>query len=78
MKQEEFKKMVPSMGHEPLGGQLTVFKILHLLAVLDLHCCTLAFSRCSEQRLLLAAAHRRLTAAASRAAARGLWARGLQ
>ena len=70
--------MVLSKGHEPLDGQLTIFKNTDLLAVLDLHCCTRAFSSCSEQGSLLVGIHRRLTAAASRAAARGLQALGLR
>ena len=72
MKQEEYEKTVPSMGHEPLDGQLTIFKNIDLLAMLALHCCTWAFSSCGEQGLLLAGVQRRLIAAAFQAAARGL------
>ena len=46
--------------------------LIYFLAVLGLHCCTQAFSSCSEQGLLFVAVHRFLTAVASLAAEYGL------
>ena len=47
--------------------------ILNLfLAVLGLHCCTRAFSSCSERELLFVAVHGLLTAVASLVAEHGL------
>ena len=56
-------------------GGLLLFKVrkfIYLLAALGPHCCTWAFSSCSERGLLLAAVCRLLIAVASLVAERRL------
>ena len=62
-------------------GKLLFLNFIYLflfLAVLGLHCCTQAFSSCSEGGLLFIAVRRFLIAVASLVAEHGLQAHGLQ
>ena len=53
------------------------FYLILFLVALGLHCCTGAFSSCSEWGPLFIVGHGLLTATASLAVGRGLWAHGL-